>query len=1324
MDRHLGKNLVIAGALVSAGFLGAWLRFRSHLGSESLWTNGAEAVDLDSRDELRFAVWGAPEFLPGTVNGGLDELGGSLSVDGRFLVFASGERGLGADLYIAAVEEGAILDVRAIEGLNTRADECAPALTAGMLYFASDRSGGAGGLDLYRASFHDGIFGPPERLGGSLATTSDETDPAPLPSGDSLVFASDRGGRATKDHDLFLARAVVGAVGTVTDWSVLPIRELATPFDERDAAFSNDGRILYFASNRENGGGDFDLFRCVRGAVGDPDRFLAPERLAGLSTDRAERSPHPSADGFTLLYASEGEEHGFDLARARTLELFRSEGRPVGTLELVLFGSLLLVAMLAWLAKRWERLDVLYRCLVVSIVVHGLFLFWMRTVYTQGGGPAAVGGGGQLIRLSIGKPRRSDASSDAARNLERGGTVEAPGRGGAGAPSPERVAALGAGPSWLGAKAEAPGAELQAPRAGEAGAPERMAAEHEPVAPGNLRAVGVRPSGERVERMSARASESALVASGGAPRASGGVEGSPARPLSGPVSVGDSRPKEGPATVLAGRATVGELGAEPGRASAAPARSDAPGVATVVAGPTEKVAPIAGSARSEPLLVPQASDGIGRAEGSGPERAEIAGASRPVSVGEIRPKEGSAGVLAGGATVGELGAEPGRESAAPTRSDTPGVATALARPAETVAPMSGPASSETQLVPQVSDSIGRAEGSGPERAEIAAAGRLEGSLPAPSSLQAAGLVAAADSSSDLPDAPSPVPPAAVREVGASEPRHVALAGPAEQSSAPIVAGTEGAPGDWLPSAQTFSPEHAQGALDLGRLATSSGTLSEIRPDARTLEPLARASASSSEVEPVRKEFESARPSSAPFAVDIAAAPAPAHEPSSEVLASSGLAAVEHASPGVPVPIASFPLERGGMDRPERFRASAPETSAPEMPASRVLFAEASAPDDDRAPGRDLGATPYRARVGAEKLLALEQYGGSKETEAAVSGGLGYLAGIQSPQGFWGAADDRHEKYGHVAVGKTALALLAFLGAGHTPVSSTEHAEVARKAVDFLLAIQDGPTGHFGYTEAYSHGIATYALAECYAITHEERLRAPIERAVGQILLHQESNDDPRFFGGWGYYYPDGRVFDPWPRVSITAWQVMALESAQLGGLTIDSHVFARAKGFLQRAWDEDRGAFRYSHDPTRLGSGYDILPGSTPAAMFALSLLGEDVASETFARARRFVLERAPRSYRFTGSDDFVHRAQGNLYFWYYGTLAMFRVGNAAWERWNVAMKDTLLPAQESNGSWRPICVYADYAGDDDADRSYTTAINVLTLEIYYRYFTPLLRVQ
>jgi hypothetical protein len=381
-----------------------------------------------------------------------------------------------------------------------------------------------------------------------------------------------------------------------------------------------------------------------------------------------------------------------------------------------------------------------------------------------------------------------------------------------------------------------------------------------------------------------------------------------------------------------------------------------------------------------------------------------------------------------------------------------------------------------------------------------------------------------------------------------------------------------------------------------------------------------------------------------------------------------------------------------------------------------------AADVAAAPVR-LEHTPYKTRFGLEKELALETHGGSRETERAVALGLRYLASRQRDEGYFGEAETYDDKYGYVAIGRSALCLLAFLGAGHTPGSRTEHSAVTAKAIGFLLSVQT-EQGHFGWTSAYSHGIATYALAECYAIEPDAMLRAPLERAIGWIVANQKTSRDPNEDGGFGYFNPDGGHYDRYARVSITAWQVMALESARLGGFTVENQVFDRARRFLENAFDPRLGAFRYSHDRTRLASDYATLPGSTPAALFALSILGSDVSGERFAPAREFVAQRAPSGYRWRGERAFVKQAAGNLYFWYYGSLASFRLGGDAWERWNEQLKSTLLPSQQPDGSWRPIDNYATRAGDSEAERCYSTAMSVLSLEVYYRYFTPLLTVR
>jgi hypothetical protein len=80
-------------------------------------------------------------------------------------------------------------------------------------------------------------------------------------------------------------------------------------------------------------------------------------------------------------------------------------------------------------------------------------------------------------------------------------------------------------------------------------------------------------------------------------------------------------------------------------------------------------------------------------------------------------------------------------------------------------------------------------------------------------------------------------------------------------------------------------------------------------------------------------------------------------------------------------------------------------------------------------------------------------------------------------------------------------------------------------------------------------------------------------------------------------------------------------------------------------------------------------------------------------------------------------------YYWYYGTLAMFQMGGRHWDAWNAALKPTLvnnqckgpLPLgngpQDKDGSWDCEMGWGPTGG-----RVYHTAINALSLEIYYRY--------
>jgi len=76
-----------------------------------------------------------------------------------------------------------------------------------------------------------------------------------------------------------------------------------------------------------------------------------------------------------------------------------------------------------------------------------------------------------------------------------------------------------------------------------------------------------------------------------------------------------------------------------------------------------------------------------------------------------------------------------------------------------------------------------------------------------------------------------------------------------------------------------------------------------------------------------------------------------------------------------------------------------------------------------------------------------------------------------------------------------------------------------------------------------------------------------------------------------------------------------------------------------------------------------------------------------------------------------------DMYYWYYGSLALYQVGGNAWKTWSKAMVPCILKNQfpkgsgARTGSWDPIGPWGP-----DGGRVYATAMMVLCLETPYRY--------
>jgi outer membrane protein OmpA-like peptidoglycan-associated protein len=119
------------------------------------------------------------------------------------------------------------------------------------IYFASDKSGGYGGSDLYYSQWKNGYWGDPVNLGPKINTKGNEAYPFLTPTGE-MLFSSD-GHPGLGGKDIFFSR--------ISDTAWLPPVHLNAPINSKfdDFGIATDALINegYFSSNR---GKSIDIF--------------------------------------------------------------------------------------------------------------------------------------------------------------------------------------------------------------------------------------------------------------------------------------------------------------------------------------------------------------------------------------------------------------------------------------------------------------------------------------------------------------------------------------------------------------------------------------------------------------------------------------------------------------------------------------------------------------------------------------------------------------------------------------------------------------------------------------------------------------------------------------------------------------------------------------------------------------------------------------------------------------------------------------------------------------------------------------------------------
>jgi Tol biopolymer transport system component len=201
--------------------------------------------------ELRAGKWSTPRVAP--FSGRYSDADIVFTPDGRRAYFVSARPVDGEprdDMEIWTIERtasGAWGEPRHVQELSSPTDEWFPTLTAdGTIYFGSDRPGGVGGTDIWRARFVNGTFSPPENLGAPVNSKGDEIEPFVAADEQLLIIAARNRGDAVGAYDLYVAKRR----GTGWDTPRHPGPPLNSSGWDFAPRLSPDGRTFVFTSNR------------------------------------------------------------------------------------------------------------------------------------------------------------------------------------------------------------------------------------------------------------------------------------------------------------------------------------------------------------------------------------------------------------------------------------------------------------------------------------------------------------------------------------------------------------------------------------------------------------------------------------------------------------------------------------------------------------------------------------------------------------------------------------------------------------------------------------------------------------------------------------------------------------------------------------------------------------------------------------------------------------------------------------------------------------------------------------------------------------------